>query len=82
MLKEVKTVEFFVKLDSPYSNGSLEILLVDRSLSTEREIAINSLYTAGPRIEMRPIQVDPLVGKGWSTYIAQLHENIFVEEDP
>ena len=78
----MKVVKFFIKLDTPYNNGSLEILLVDRSVSTDREIATNSLYTAGPRIEMRPVKVDPLLGKGWSTYIAQIHENIFVENDP
>ena len=74
----VKTVKFTFKP----SDSSLEVLLEDRAMATDREIAENSLYTSGHSIARRSLNTSRELGEGWATFMVQIDENVFVEGDP
>jgi hypothetical protein len=76
----VETVQLELRQDCPDCQW-LEVLLEYRGLATERRIAAHGLFTSGSAIGKAP-RVSQERGEGWSTFVVQIDENVFVENDP
>ena len=61
---------------------SARVVLEERAMATTREIGINSLANLGPDLGKEALKVDKETGKGWATYVVQINENVYVENDP
>ena len=58
------------------------MIIMTMSITTYREFAENSLYTSGHSIAKRSLELSEELGEGWATFIVQIEENVFVENDP
>ena len=76
--ESIETAFFFFKT----MNGSVQILMESSTLSTDRDLSVQSRYRTGHDIGMPLKNANEESGTGWKTYDVMLSENIYVETDP